>query len=213
MNATDSLVAAAVEATAATITAAGDELKASFIERDMEKVLAAELTASIAARGLAMTVKVGHSIKLVEWPGVGPVDLSLRSVEGSSAAFLELKWGAGNLYNCVWDLAKMAAALARQLAPRAFLVAGAPAADWEGGEGSALFGSQTWQAADLLDSYAKRWKFWRGDVKTHPLRLPASMSTRHVVTAAMSVYGGVWQLRCVDVAADDPEWMLVHDLG
>lgn len=95
---------------------------------------------------------------------------------------------------------------------RGYLVAGAPAADWDGGEGSELFGSQTWQAADLLDSYAKRWKFWRGDVKTHPLRLPASMSTRHVATAAINVRGGDWQLRCVEVAADDREWMPVLDL-
>lgn len=50
-------------------------------------------------------------------------------------------------------------------------------------------------------------------MKTRPLRLSASMSTRHVATAAMNVHGGDWQLRCVEVAADDREWMPVHELG
>jgi hypothetical protein len=212
VNATDSLVAAAATATAGAITAAGDALKASFIERDMEKVLAAELTASIAARGLAVSVKRNHSIKLAEWPKVGPVDLVLLA-GGSPTVFLELKWGVGTLWNCVWDLPKMAVAVARQLAPCAYLVAGAPAADWDGGEGSELFGSQTWATSELLTRYAHLWKFWRKQVKTRPLRLPASMSTRHVATAAMNVRGGKWQLRCIEVTADEREWTPVHNLG
>jgi hypothetical protein len=81
--------------------------------------------------------------------GGRPLDLSLLEGDGSPAAILELKWGAGKLYNCVWDLPKMAVALARRLAPRAYLVAGAPAADWDGGEGGELFGSATWAASEL----------------------------------------------------------------
>jgi hypothetical protein len=46
-----------------------------------------------------------------------------------------------------------------------------------------------------------------------PLRLPASMSTPLVVTCAMNVHGGDWQLRCVQVTADGDEWMPVRDLG
>jgi hypothetical protein len=107
------------------------------------------------------------SINVPDWPGVGPVDLSLLNADGSPAAFLELKWGAGTLYNCVWDLPKMAVALARGLAPCAYLVAGAPAAEWEGGEGSELFGSADWAASELLTRYAHLWKFWRKEVKTH----------------------------------------------
>jgi hypothetical protein len=211
VTATDSLVAAAVEATAAAIAAAGDELRAPFWEKDMQKVLAAQLDAAIAARGLDMSVKANHGLKLAEWPGVGPVDLSLLNGEGSPVAFLELKWGAGTLYNCVWDLPKMAVAVARQLAPRAYLVAGAPAADWEGAEGSELFGSAAWAASELLTRYAHLFEFFRKEVATHPLRLPTAMSTRDVATAAMNVHGGDWQLRCVEVAADHREWIPVHD--
>ena len=50
----------------------------------------------------------------------GPVDLSLLDGDGSPAAFLELKWGAGTFNNCVWDLAKMAVVVARGLTPRAY---------------------------------------------------------------------------------------------
>ena len=72
MTATEWLVAAAVRATAATINAAGDELRAPFLERDMQNVLAAQLEAAIAARGLDLAVKPNHGIKLAEWPESAP---------------------------------------------------------------------------------------------------------------------------------------------
>jgi hypothetical protein len=34
-----------------------------------------------------------------------------------------------------------------------------------------------------------------------------------LTVSRLARHGGDWQLRCVGAAADDPEWMPVHDLG
>jgi hypothetical protein len=107
----------------------------------------------------------------------------------------------------------MAVAVARRHAPRAYLVAGAPVADWQDSEGSELFQSGTWMTSDLLKVYAHLWTFWRGDVKTHPVLLPIALTTHHATTGAMEVSGRAWELRSVEVWADDREWVPVELTG
>jgi hypothetical protein len=103
----------------------------------------------------------------------------------------------------------MAVAVARLHAPRAYLVAGASAPEWGTAEGAELFASRVCDVSDLLSDYDHRWKFWRADVKTHPLSLPRQIATRLIESAPMTVDGSAWELRCAEVFASDSEWVVV----
>jgi hypothetical protein len=210
-TAVQDIVVEAVTATADTITAFGDTLKDGFNEWDMQEVCVAALVAAIEARCVRLEVKPNRGVKFEEWPGVGPVDVALLGGDAQPTAFVELKWGSGNLYNCVWDLAKMGVAVARAHAPGAYLVAGAPGDEWRSAQGCELFESQTWNVPDLMTGYAKHWSFWKRDVKTHPLSLPATIETQAIATAATNVRGDAWELRCAAVVAEESGWIGVPD--
>lgn len=207
MSAPTEMIASAVTATADAITAFGDDLTSPFREREMQDMLVAALATAIVTEGAALTVKPNLGVKFAEWSGVGPVDVSLLDQHGAAAAFLELKWGSNALYNCIWDLPKMSVALALGQAPRAYLIAGAPADGWRTADGAELFGSGVWSVAELLSKYAKHWKFWRGDVKTHPVSLPTTTETQSVTAAPMEVRGEAWELRCVEVVGAGRDWL------
>jgi hypothetical protein len=111
-----------------------------------------------------------------------------------------VKCGRGTLFNCVWDVAKMARAVQLQRTPQAFLVAAAPSSDWAGAPGSEYFTTTlctTW--SDLLERHRKAWDFWRKDVKTHPLVLPRIIRTTAVTHVPFALGDTKWELRCADV--------------
>jgi hypothetical protein len=66
-------------------------------------------------------------ITLNSWPAVGPVDLMLPDDPG-----LESKrcMSGNTLANCVWDVAKLACAIAEEKLEHGLLAAGAPDAHW-----------------------------------------------------------------------------------
>lgn len=203
-------IAEAVTATGKAITAFGAELPSPFRERDMQEMLVVALTASLDTTPLELTVRPNFTVKFEEWPNVGPVDVSLLDQAGKPAAFLELKWGAKTLYNCIWDLPKMSVATTRQHTRSAYLVAGAPTSEWENADGAELFQAGQWSGAELLVKYDKYWKFWEGDVKTHPVSLPAQIDTHLVKTMPTLVRGEEWQLRCIRITAGG-EWLNVAE--
>jgi uncharacterized protein len=194
------LVAAAVTATAGTIDRLTTDGLAHFRERNLQEIFVSTLRDILARDARAFAVKENLSLKLVDWPGVGPVDVSILK-SGTPAALLELKWGAGTLYNCVWDLTKMATAIRRGTSRSAYLLAGAPREDWAAALGSELFEGDEWL---LLRRYEKHWTFWRKDVKTRPLHLPAVVLTRSVLSVTLA---NGFELRCVEVLVPTDEWI------
>jgi len=199
-----------VTETATRIGSLGEALPSRFQESHMQAVFVEALRAACSRQAPDLVVKPNRSVKFEEWPGVGPIDVSLLDKEGAPLAFIELKWGAGTLYNCIWDLAKMAVAVASKHCATAYLVAGAPASEWSSADGSALFAAGDWSTADLYTTYRKYWDFWRGDVKTHPVTLPATVTTGSVAVAELSVCGKPWEVRCGEVSAVDAEWFHVE---
>ena len=74
-------------------------------------------------------------------------------------------------------------------------------------DGTATSGHEA-RSADLLETYAHRWKFWRADVKTRPQFLPADIRTVAVAQAAMTIKGSPWILKCAEVVvATDTPWL------
>jgi hypothetical protein len=125
------LVQAALAHTATAMAALSVALRSMLVERHLEGAFVLALNESATALGIDAAASTQHRVKFAEWPGVGSVDVAL-SIQGPNATTMELfelKWGAGTLYNCVWDLPKMALAVALSQCARAYLIAGAPEDD------------------------------------------------------------------------------------
>ena len=193
------VVASALASAAERMDARSLSGQVRIVERDLETSFVAVL------RDARATVSPQSRIVLEDWPGVGCVDLALR--DDRSTALVELKWGAGTLYNCVWDAAKLASAVARGACDAGYLVAGAPTAEWESAPGAALFLDAEWESAELLSSYRRHWNFWFADVTTHPRRLPARVKTEAIAAQPMRIHGSAWELRCASVRPTDGRWI------
>jgi len=106
-------------------------------------------------------------VDLEGWPNVGTVDLAIAVPDGLPV-LVELKWGAGTLYNCAWDATKLALAVGECSASLALMVAGAPASDWSSGAlGSELFAESAWNIAAFMERHASGFAKWRREVATH----------------------------------------------
>jgi hypothetical protein len=189
-------IAAAVGETARHIHELGESLPVPFRERQMQALLVAELRRTTADD---IEVKENLHIHALGWPGVGPVDIALRRSGDEVLAYLELKWGAGTLYNCIWDVAKMGLTHSLGDCPFAYLVAGAPLNAWTSGDGSELFSDGEWQTSVLYDRYATYWAYWKKSVTTHPETLPEILTTTVVASERCTVNGAPWEVRCVQV--------------
>jgi hypothetical protein len=195
----------AVKAAAAHASSHG-LLASPFKERNLQDVF----VKGLAAAGTG-PVKENFSVAFEEWPGVGPVDVALLSDERLPQAFIELKCGTGTLYNCVWDVAKLAVATAHGHAPLAFLLAAAPASDWRGAQGAEFFETLVWSTwTDVLERYKKLWAFWQGDVTTRPKLLPKVIRTTAVGRVALVGGREPWELRCAQVQHGSTDWIDVE---
>lgn len=183
------------------------QLSTAVRERELEESLVARL-----AESLPGSVSRQARLNLAGWRGVGNCDVAVVSDDGKAPNLLELKWGAGTLYNCIWDAAKLATALHERAAHRAYLVAGAPATDWQSGQrGAELFGSKRWDVPEFMDHYRREFAFWKGAVKTHPEILPRSFSTESLCSIDGEIEGHQWQLRCALVVTTNGGTVRVDD--
>jgi hypothetical protein len=132
------LLESVVGATATGMTTYAASTDGPVREREFQAVFVSALESALSQVTDAVRAKPNFGIKLEEWPGVGPVDVAVVS-GGDPTVFFELKWGHGTLHNCVWDLEKLATAVATRTDVAAFLLAGAPPADWATTLGGELF--------------------------------------------------------------------------
>jgi hypothetical protein len=190
----------------------GDALKPALVSaaRDLqqrsgpirERELEEALVAAYSAAGGPGSIVRQAPLSLRGFRGVGNCDVAVVPGEGQRPILIELKWGAGTLCNCAWDAVKLALALHERKAGAAYLVAGAPLADWNAKRrGADLFGSREWSTRDFMTFYAKEFAFWRRDVKTRPELLPEHFSTTEGVQLDMQVAGTPWSLRSAQISS------------
>lgn len=113
-----------------------------------------------------------HRLTLAGFPNVGPVDLAVLGTDDQlPEALIELKWGGGSLFNCIWDLPKLALAMRVGAARSAWLIAGAPESSWSTCErGTELFLGGSWETERFMDEYADLFDYWQaGQDSTGPL--------------------------------------------
>ena len=171
---------------------AADKGPARMTERDFQRAVEA---ASGARSG---------ALELASWPNVGRVDLELPGRLG-----LELKWcRSGNtLANCVWDVAKLATALAEGRLDEGVIVAGAPVAHWRGAaSGVELFDDAVHSSEGLVKRYESWWRFWCNDVLTRPVRLPATIGVSALGRLEVDLAGTAYELRAARVDSVDRVW-------
>ncbi len=97
---------------------------------------------------------------------------------GETPTWLELKWckRRDTFGNCLWDAAKLAAAVRQGRARQGYLLVGAPAAVWEGKlpPEARVTGVSAHQGAALVEDYSSWWGWWCEESRTsYPRRLPA----------------------------------------
>lgn len=150
------------------------------------------------------------TMKTPYWPGVGKVDLALV---GLQVLWLEVKWS--ELWNCPWDVAKLALAVREQLCDEAYLFAAAPAAAWAAEvDGAEYFAHGDWDtAADVLERYRKHWLYWKRAVKTRPIRLPAQIRTdgERLPGSTFRVGSARWELRAALITPIGDDWIDVDE--
>ncbi len=184
-------------------------------EGDFERELAQRVRRKLPD-GAVLTTQ--DEIKLRGWPGVGPVDMTLR-VPGWQPFLVELKWGAGSLYNCAWDALKLATALAEGVTvATADLIAGAPQASWEKGElGAELFAeTEDWDTREFLERHAENFAYWRGEVNTRPRLVPERFSVDVAEDASfpLQIDGVEWEIRSAAVTLTlKCAWLAIDEDG
>lgn len=173
------------------------KVEGPLLERHLEGALEAAL-------GESHTVHCQHSLKLDGWHGrLGPADIALTE-PGSAPALIECKWGGTALWNCAWDVVKLATAQAEGAATTGYLVAGAPTDTWGSEpEGSGLFQDRDWSLENFLARYARYFAFWREDIQNYPKRLPAAFRTDRAATVPLTQLGVAHEIRVARVTATD----------
>jgi len=187
------------EALIRAVDGAATALSASSLTAPRERDLEDRLVDALIAEGVA--VRRQFAVHLAGWQGrLGPVDLAVLDDDGGVSALLEVKLGGKELWNCAWDVAKLAVAHHEKVAPVSLLVAAAPCSAWEGGRsGTELFDSRTWDLETYLGRFGHSFAFWREDVANRPVQLPAELRIEQIATAEFGLGGTPWDVRIAAV--------------
>jgi hypothetical protein len=139
-----------------------------------------------------------------KFPGLGGVDLTIER-EGSPQTLIELKLGTDTLWNCAWDLAKLALALRQGIAERAFMVGGAPVARWDRErQGPELFAPYRWPTEVFLARYRNCFRLWQ---PPQPKRLPSELRVEAIDRVEFESGGERWEMRVIEVVDDGVGWV------
>jgi hypothetical protein len=172
---------------------------------DLEPVVVAALRAALPDSHVEKTPKT----TIPHWASAGGVDIRVRQGLGSDALVLagELKWcRAGQMYEAIWDLFKMALLALRDDAGMTFLLTGAPSSKWQTDSCRDLFEDRIHEPLEL---FARRFPtgtrrlMWddllEGGYDRYPDAVPARIRTAVVADEPIAHPAGDWAIRAVEV--------------
>lgn len=125
--------------------------------------------------------------------------------------WLELKWckRPSTFGQCLWDAAKVAAAVRQGRARHGYLLVGAPAAVWEGRLPleARVTGVSAHPGTSLVDDYPSWWGWWCEETRTtYPRQLPTPVMTTPVGRVRhFGLPGSPWELRLIRAEAPGGE--------
>ena len=160
-----------------------------------------------AALADALSAARQHTVHLKNWHGkVGAADIAVDSLGGGVGALIEVKSGGSALWNCSWDVAKLALCIAEGQSGVGAIAAAARAEDWRSRpSGAELFEERAWRLDLFLDRFADCFAYWSNAVQTRPRALPAEWAMRTLEPETFLCGGEPWELRAalVENVADD----------
>jgi hypothetical protein len=172
---------------------------------DLEPVVVDVLRAALPDWHVEKTRKT----RIPRWSRAGTVDVRVRQDLGSSALLLagELKWcGAGQMYEAIWDLFKMALLALREDAGTTFLLTGAPSSKWQADPCRDLFEDRLHEPLELFDRRFPTGKgrlMWddllEGGYDRYPDAVPARIRTAVIADEPIDHPAGDWAIRAVEV--------------
>jgi hypothetical protein len=166
--------------------------------------------------GIADPLRVRRELVLTEarlavpgWTSnLGGFDLAV--VVENSLVLGETKWADGNLYECMWDIFKLASALAIPRVDAAVAIYGAPAKQWQKPQTCAqLFEDRDVVSRNLMLALPDQWGINLAGSSAKPLAVPLLVTLRLLSTTLVEVLGKAWEIRAISVSADGPRSELV----
>jgi hypothetical protein len=186
---------------------------ADLQESDLKKALLGRLRETLSVESeVDVRGTEDQDGRIPEW-NPGWVDLIAESDDGD--AWIELKWAKdySTLSNCLWDAAKLAGAVRAKAAAAGYLVAGAPAGEWEGSHPyGGLFTFQEWAGSSLVDAHPTSWRRWRREnIDTFPRQIVDPVQ----ILPMGYVRGGPddWEIRIARVTAPGSKMTPMTELG
>jgi hypothetical protein len=205
-----------VTVTRATFSAAG-EMQADVNEVGPEHVAESNLRRAMR-RALQMQLgpvvvpEGGSHFKLDAWPGrLGDADLAVfGGNDVADRAYIELKWcRRDKVWEVLWDLLKLALAVAEGRGEFAYLRTGAPVGVWEKPAACAdLFSPGSWSTEDLFARHAREWG-WLLAGNRPPGPCACRRSLRRVPSRQLPSTlrrGADWERRAVGLAPVGRGW-------
>lgn len=204
---TDKLLTDVVERTARDLEQlASDRGLKKVNERDhLQPSSAAAARSAVKDYWPTATVSAQWEVAFEAWPRLGNVDITMGPAD-QTPVLIELKCGAGTdaAGECVWDATKLAFALQCGSASEAYLLAGAPVADWERPiRGAEFFSAADHDLALLRVLYGDWWRHWENHEDPQPTELPCAFRTDPVHKTQLTVGGTSWELRLAAVSVSD----------
>jgi hypothetical protein len=185
----------------------------SLKEADLQKALHERIANhSNLTKELSVQAKGDAPGAIPGW-NPGGVDLVVDSDDGP--VWVELKWAKsyGTLFNCLWDAAKLAGAVRSGAAVGGYLVAGAPASEWEKDHPyQDLFTFHSWEDGSIVTSFAKDWTGW---LEENPKTFPSEVVDPIQILPFGFVRGGPddWEIRVARVVSPGNLTLQLADLN
>lgn len=185
----------------ATLAAAG---RLEQLDGDGDRVRERELQLAIASE--LPSAETERRVHVPGWdPQPGAVDILVRGEDGGLATVIETKFKAGNdIYECLWDFAKVLSLTRGDDAPAGYLVVGTTRAGWDRHATRELFSDGSHMLVDAIRQHLAWWdKYILGDSTGRPTSVPAVMDVRVVAREVLSLQGVDWELRAVRVVGGE----------
>jgi len=178
-------------------------------ERDLADALGAEIPGS----------EVERRLPIPGWdPQPGNVDLFGRGEDGnvSWAAEVKLK-SSDDLYECIWDMAKMASLATTPGVEEVFIVAGTTVRMWEKPfEAAGLFEKGSHDLVAEIERLERWWvKYILGDSRGRPNAVPRRIRSEPAASADLLLGGAPWRVVVLRVSAEpeDPAAWIPFEEG
>jgi hypothetical protein len=193
----DDLIGGALPRAAAALEAL-DRAELPVRERELQVALAEQIPGG----------DIERRVHVPGWdPQPGGLDVLVRDPSGELTHVVETKLKSTNdIYECLWDFAKVLSLSSGSSAPLPYVVAGTTIAGWSRHAGRELFENGTHDLVGAIERYREWWiKYILGDSTGRPTEVPTEIHVEVIACTPVRLKGLDWELKAVRVSAGE-EW-------